>query len=104
MCVVAPDTLHEHRVIWEVLRVGVAHWCCAIVSRILFGGLDVEWHSPMCCFLCVGLGYLVWMLGWLCCWWFKWLGAIRAMEILSPVFSLGCPVEDARLVPCLLVG
>ena len=38
----------------------------------------------------------------LVCWWFEWLRAVRAVEIPSPVFSLGCPVGDAQLVSCLV--
>ena len=32
------------------------------------------------------------------CGWFEWPRVVQAVEILSPVFSLGYPVEDVQLV------
>ena len=52
----------------------------------------------VCC-----LGYPVWMPSCFVCGWFKWLRAIRAVEILSPVFSLGYHVGDAQLVFLLVL-
>ena len=58
-----------------VLRGRVTHFVC-------WFGHGVAWLCVVCC-----LGYPVWMLScfWFD-WWFEWLKAIRAVEILSPVF------------------
>ena len=53
----------------------------------------------VCC-----LGYLVWIPIVFGCGWFEWLNAVRAVEILSPMSSLGYPVGDAQLVFLFGVG
>ena len=74
--------------------VGAAQLCRAFCLRAWPWSGMAQCAVCVCCLLCAFWGILLGCLVVFGCWWFEWLKAVRAVEIPSPVFSLGCPVGN----------
>ena len=84
--------------------VGAARLCRALC---LWFGYGVAWLCVL--FIMRYLLYAIWGILFGClvvfgCGWFEWLSAVRAVEILSPMSSLGYLDGDAQLVFLFGVG
>ena len=90
------------------MKTELSQRCCALKSCIGAARLrawPIEWHSPVCCLLCVSFGYPVWMSKLA-----LFVGgsngsvSFERWRFFFRCFLLGCLVGAALFISCLLVG